>query len=682
MENTEFLVEREHLAKVEDFVTEEIERIGQKDPWAATMDKNVAMNLARMYEKQLKEYTRAKEAPYFARIDFSVEGEEREKYYIGRTSILDDENIDDDEIRVVDWRTPVASLYYDGNIGKESYTAPEGIINGELHLKRQYKIANGELLHFSDVTIATNDELLQSSLSESSDARLKNIVATIQAEQNNVIRRDLHKDVIVQGVAGSGKTTVALHRVAYLLYAYKNQLSPEKVLILAPNRFFLDYISDTLPDLGVDDIVQKTYEDFVTDLLNGEITMISQNENLRNHSICNSLLNYRCSMAFKTVVSNYLDDLEKTLVSQITDFVYDGKTLVKAESIKEVFLRLRESLSLAERQENVKFYLTNVLTSILQEYKNGIQALPIDYDSLSKNYKRLITSYMKAIAFDDVMKQYKTLVSNEKYFTEGITKVEYKALKEDVLANLRKKALRYEDLPAILMLYAKTVGIKKDNQPQCVVIDEAQDLGEFHLAVFKEIFKGVHMTILGDIAQGIYARGIEDWQKINSTIFNGEAEIVQLVQSYRTSIEVMTLANKVATKMQEKLAIQLATPVLRHGDEVVHHATTNLDEITKCISDLLAKGRKNIALITKTNGRASKLYESLSQRMSDIHLIDDDTNKFEAGISVLPSYLSKGLEFDSVLLLDEKEYDLENILDAKLLYVSITRAMHSLDVFE
>ena len=251
-------------------------------------DEEFVRNMSKEYSNKLKNLRKALMTPYFARIDFKENNVNNvQKIYIGKTGILNDKY----DVIVTDWRAPIASIYYDGQLGKVKYECPEGTIEGDLTKKRVYNIENSELKDYQDIDITTNDEFLQECLNENSEARLKNIISTIQSEQNKIIRAKMSKPLIVQGVAGSGKTTVALHRIAYLVYTYEKEFNPDEFLIIAPNKFFLDYISNVLPDLGVDYVRQQTFEEFMFENIEGNIEIEPINTELSN--IVNKKRRYR-----------------------------------------------------------------------------------------------------------------------------------------------------------------------------------------------------------------------------------------------------------------------------------------------------------------------------------------------------------------------------------------------------
>lgn len=259
--------------------------------------------------------------PYFARIDFARDGEKDvEKLYIGKVGVMDEEN----NSITIDWRAPISSMYYDSNVGKASYEAPEGICTGEILIKRQYEIENGKLKKYQDVDTVSNDDLLKPYLETSVDNRLRNIVSTIQVEQNAIIREPISQNIIVQGVAGSGKTTVALHRIAYLVYNNRDKINPEQYLVIGPNNFFVNYISSVLPDLDVDNVNQQTYLELCQESINEKIQLINEEEKLITPIEDTKRLEYerfKVSMKFKEALDNYITEIDKKVVSDTELYV-------------------------------------------------------------------------------------------------------------------------------------------------------------------------------------------------------------------------------------------------------------------------------------------------------------------------------------------------------------------------
>ena len=321
MDEKEFLREKEKLNQVVQQLLDEEkeleEHVAKND-----YDNNsyVSSHLAYLNNKKLSDLKKIKKKPYFARIDFKSKNDPKEELYIGKLSILDSET---QKPIIIDWRAPISNLYYDGRIGNSSYKSPEGIIEGTIFLKRQYFIENQILEKYSDIDLKTNDELLQIALNEKADDRLKNIVATIQGEQNDIIRADMNTALIVQGVAGSGKTTIALHRIAYLIYNCDKEFDPENFMIIAPNKFFLNYISNVLPDLGVENVKQYTFEDFAYEIIGKKLKISDSNEKLVtivnkefdeiNNGDIDTIISeskFKSSINFKKIVDEYLKELE------------------------------------------------------------------------------------------------------------------------------------------------------------------------------------------------------------------------------------------------------------------------------------------------------------------------------------------------------------------------------------
>ena len=680
-------------------------------------DEEVIYHMSKTYDTKIKNLERAVLTPYFARIDFKADDEnEVEKIYIGKTNVFDENS----NIAVADWRAPVSSIYYDGKLGKTEYRCPEGIIKGELSLKRQYSIQNGTLIDYNDIDITTNDQLLQDCLNENSDVRLKNIVSTIQSEQNKIIRANMFKPLIVQGVAGSGKTTVALHRIAYLVYTYEKDFKPEDFLIIAPNKFFLDYISDVLPDLGVDYVRQQTFEEFAFEIINANISVenpnielsLIVNEGKEKTEVLQASAKFKSSIDFK----QYIDECFETFKNNILpkeDFKILNYKIIDFNEMQNILDEnlkrnsLKQSIEILSNimQKRVLNISSDLVEKITEKRKEKINSIDSSLDSkiqqeirkkifaeseyeitqLLKGGKKLVLDYIKKIKLGKVIEIYQKMINNPNKLKEHIGEELSTYIIQQLNKNLKKKKIEYEDITALLYLQYKIFGLNEKFSLKHIVIDEAQDFGEFQFITLNEVLqKNKSITILGDIAQGIFSyRGSNDWNRINKIVFNNEATIEKLDNSYRTTAEIMDEANKVLTKIRQKENINLAIPINRHGEKVNYIDTQNIDEkikiIEKKVLDLTQNGFKNIAIIAKDENTCGELYKRIDKKATGVNLLTEDLVKYNGGITILPSYLSKGLEFDCVIIFDYNNYD-ESETDIKLLYVAMTRAMHTLDI--
>lgn len=705
-----------------DTITRSIEHLHEN-----TTDPYTQASLQKTYSDKKRSLESSKDKPYFARIDFKEESEQKtSKIYIGKANVDDDNN----NLVVVDWRAPIASLYYDGRLGKANYDAPAGNIQGELLLKRLFEIEHGKLEGFSDIDISASDELLKPYLTSSSEVRLKNIISTIQTEQNAIIRAPLSKPLIVQGVAGSGKTTVALHRIAYLAYTYDKQLKSKDFMIIAPNKFFLDYISNILPDLGVNDVNQCTFEEFAEQIIDAGIKVESSTDKLANmvnnygedkkQESEQAISNFKSSLEFKEILDKYLQNIEEHYLPE-GDLKAGDIIILRHEKLVENFKGCLQGKALEEKlkmfKSRLKMFFENNQDSIedmirkqrteeiesldknlpQDEYKKRKLEIFAKYDEalglLKNNGKKLIEDYVKKVKKPNPLVYYRDFISKLPQYTQGMDIDEkiIKGIQDRILSRKNSKQVEYEDLAPLMYIASKIRGNEKqikNNQiyPKHIVIDEAQDYSPFQFWVLRNILKSNSMTILGDISQGIYSyRGTNNWQELNDRIFDGKANVLNLSKSYRTTMEIMEKGNDVIDKIRNRIHTRLAEPVIRRGNPVT---VTKQDEkqlaitIANRINELIQEQRTNIAVITKTLQEAKELYKKITKQGIDATLISDKSKEYNGGVSVIPSYLVKGLEFDSVILSDAgKEQYGKNELDAKLLYVAITRAMHTLDIY-
>lgn len=632
---------------------------------------------------------------------------------------------------VIDWRAPIADLYYEGRLGEAEYNCLAGKIHGEIKLKRQYFFKNGDLQDVMDIDITTNDEMLQPFLSANSDTRLKNIISTIQAEQNKIIRADMWQPLVVQGVAGSGKTTIALHRIAYLIYNYDKNFFPEEFLIIAPNKFFLNYISNVLPDLGVDRVGQSTYEEIAFDVIGSEFEIeepnnklariIDNNKSEKEKKMCEIIIEsskYKSSIRFKNLLDEYLYEVEKRFVPE-DDFKVGKYVFMKREDIEHLFYREYSNLPFCRRMEEIAKHLKSAVTmrsgqilkDIEEERDYKIAKIKMDEQNeqirlslirdaykeaedlskeVTKNVKKNVQKYINSTnKVLEPMKYYKEFmdVYIDTLAKGRISDEEIKYIKTSFTDAQRKGKIEMEDLAPLMYIKYMVHGIKTKFELKHIVIDEAQDFSEFQFYIFKKIVKSNSLTILGDLAQGIYFyRGTNNWQKTMSIVFGDgiDPTYLTLKKTYRTTEEIMNVANKVISHIMDKLNCPPGEPVMKNGAPVIVKHFENEEKMVEQIKERLKeykeKGFSNIALICKTVEDCIKLKEQLQDE--EIHIISSKDSEYSGGINIVPSYLSKGLEFDAVIITNADVHNYtDSEVDTKLLYVCITRAMNTLEIY-
>lgn len=642
---------------------------------------------------RLETLKKAIQNPFFGRIIFDNEEKNiTNDIYIGRVGVQDENN----QILVVDWRAPISSLYYDGELGKTSYEVLGNTISGYLRLKRQFEIENHLIKNYYDIDIVANDQLLQSYLGVNNDKRLKNIVATIQKEQNDIVRKPINTNLIIQGVAGCGKTTVALHRIAYLAYNYKNTIRPSQYMVIGPNKVFMDYIKTVLPDLDVNDVCQQTFEDFAIKYINTDYSIIS-NKNLYD---TNNIRKIKSSLVFRDMLDSYINDFISSIVDK--DLVIKNFKVVDQNVIKNHFDQfLLTSPTLANVVEKtinqVNNYINENLGNILSRLSDETYILlknevdPNKREEIKKRHhyiKREIEQRSKANvkklfskANKDVIRIYEDFLKNiAQYDNNHLVNIEI--LKKETLATLKNKQLEFEDLSPLMYISYR---IKQNNFSNFrhVVIDEAQDLGQFNFFILKQILNNATFSMYGDLAQSIYDyRSIDSWDEVKK-IFDDSCEIINLNKSYRTTDEIM----KAADLILERLDLDKSEDVIRHGDNVSINNVSTDDMpayIIGKVEEFKKKGYKSIAIISKNDLQTKYingdlyiegLYANLLTSQSSDYNINND-------IVTISNPLSKGLEFDAVIINDcsEDVYNSANPLDMKLLYVAMTRALHELDI--
>ena len=583
----------------------------------------------------LQKLFRIQNKPYFGMIRFKEDNEEND-IYIGITHVED--NL---EYYVHDWRSPICSMFYDYETGKASYEAPGGKIEGEITRKRQYIIENGELKNIFDNDLNISDSLLQEVLAEESSDKMKNIVNTIQEEQNKVIRNTEDKNLIVEGIAGSGKTSVALHRIAFLLYRIPN-LNSNNVVVFTPNKVFSEYISNVLPELGEDNTYSMTFYDLLCQNINEYKNIENFTDFISRYykkNISNfDLIKYKQS----DEIINDLDNYVKDIISNIKftkDLEFDDFIEVSIDELNNMLIHKYDRYPLFER-------ITEIAKKISENNYNG-------------NLKN-------AKSIEKILKDGLNIKLDLKKIYEDFFNSEYSKYQDSINDNM----LYYED--ACLFLYLKSilVGFNTNHIIKEVVIDEAQDYNKLQYLIIKKTFKTANYTILGDTNQTI-----NPYYKYNSleeltSIFDS-SKFITLTKTYRSTYKIIEYTNKI-------LGLTHSTAIRnKDASDILFRKGCNKEDFIRDINNLKSIS-KSIAIITKDDEEAEKIYNLLKDD-TDIMLIDGYSH-IKRDLVVVPSYIAKGLEFDSVIVYtDEDNKYKEN--EKYLFYVACTRAQHNLIIY-
>jgi len=613
-------------------------------------------------------------APYFARIDFKFDDEDMaEQIYIGKTALKEDGGANR---YIYDWRSPIASVFYRFMTGRAFYEAPAGRIAGEVQLKRQYEIKDGTLEYFFDSDVHVVDEFLRKALSQNTSPQMKTIVETIQKEQDIVIRDMENELMMVQGVAGSGKTSIALHRVAYLMYTGLSQsLAPEDILIISPNSLFEQYIGNVLPELGEENADSTIWEEMATKILkrkkfqSREQFIESIIVHNRYSNIIENSMGFKNSATFLIILNRVIDDL---LVNQIKfeDIYNNGKLIISGTVLKEKLLSATPTQSIKMRLRILQEYVLDMFA----DFGNG---------RVHKNEQIMIKQYMHKCASINIQNLYARLFNDPEYFRNISAGLDLpnniNKIIEWTKENLNLYKLFHDDMGALVYLTIMINGATAYRDIKQVVIDEAQDYYPLHFEVFKQLFPKAKLTVLGDINQTLEKS--EDMSLYNqiSQIFNKKlSNLVVMDKSFRCTSEILDFSSQF---LERKTKIESFNrngqkPEIFVLDSEIAYAQTIIDKVTKCQKH----GYESIGLICKTKNNAKTLYKLLKNKL-DIQLITGLNGEDIRGTFIIPVYMSKGLEFDAVLICDADEQTYCHESDKNLLYIATTRALHQLDVF-
>lgn len=625
----------------------------------------------------------SKREPYFGRIDFEeLPAGDKKPLYIGKAGVAKQGS---NELLVIDWRAPAASVFYSftGGEAPASYVSPDGDIDGYVHLKRNFMIRQGEIVRLVDSYVrgqeegGVTDEFLLYRLGENKDNKLRDIVSTIQGEQDRIIRADRNKALFIQGVAGSGKTTVALHRLAFLLYQYADRMRAERMIIFAPNRMFLDYISGVLPELGVGDIQQTTFSDWTVELLEKTIAVSDPSDTMAYwfeerrtaDEIEHASGRFKGNLAFKALVDERIADFEQRIVPVVPFVPIDGLELSPSQ--------MREWYDTDYGEETLMKKRDRLVSRIRRWFESELKMKGIADKKVRAKALAKFNSYTKKIPSYSSLQLYASLFSGKQL--EGSIP---KRISSATAERLKKGIAAAEDLAPLAYIQLQLFGLPKQAFDH-IVIDEAQDYSPFQLEVLRLCQRTASMTVLGDLQQGIHAyAGVQSWNELTVLFEEEQIGFYELNRSYRSTMEIIEFANKILGSMTG--GVKPAVPVFRSGDAVVTEPISSekwLSAIAATVREWQAAGGyETISVIGRTALECERIHQYLIEQGLEASLVQSKQPAYGGGLSVVPVYLSKGLEFDAVLIADAGAEAYAS-LDAKLLYVGCTRALHKLKLY-
>lgn len=686
---------------------------------------SVSQSTHRYASKTLSTLRRMQEVPYFGRIDFIEEGSSSaERIYIGISTLTDTKG---ENFLIHDWRSPVASSYYDHQPGPAQYTTPGGIIHGTLKKKWQYLIRGGIIQSMFDTSINIGDEILQQVLGKGTDKHMHSIVATIQQEQNQIIRHDGDRMIIVHGAAGSGKTSAAMQRIAYLLYKYRDMLNADQIILFSPNTMFNSYVSNVLPELGEENMQQVTFQEYLDHRLKNEFEVENPYNQLEHvltaednplYKTRIASIKFKASTRFFEAIKSYTESLELSGMV-FRGISFRGNKIVTTKQITDRFYTSNTSLRFHNRLEKLKDWLIHQLVEAeklewnkpwVQEEiellsndayhklftylaeKRGFRDESIhDYEIEPEALARLIVrlklkplrKQIKAFRFVNmkgIYKQFFTDANQLKQWMDQEVSEEWSNICLSTVKMLNEGKLFYEDATPFLLIKEMIQGFQTNSFIKHIVVDEAQDYSPFQFEFLKRLFPSARMTVLGDFNQAIFAHASEMSNFHTLTSLYGPEETVtfNLTRSYRSTKQIVEFTRDLVSNGEQIIAFD------RDGENPTLSQLPSRAELHRSITSKIADLRKQqystIAVICKSAAESSFAYKSLSH-IDNIKLVKSGTMEYEQGIVVIPAYLAKGIEFDAVIIYDASAtvYGDESL--RRLFYTACTRAMHHLQLY-
>ena len=603
-----------------------------------------------------KRFKKMQDSPFFGRVDFRYDGdEEAETFYIGIGNLSESAG---SLPLVYDWRAPVSGLFYDYDKGPASYEAPSGIFEGEVTSKWQYKIRKGKMLYEFESDVKIDDEILGAELGSNGAVQLKNIVRTIQKEQNEIIRNTKDKIMVIQGAAGSGKTSVALHRIAYLLYHDRENLKSSNVLILSPNGVFADYISHILPELGEENIREMSFDLFAYRELKDIVGDCEDRYDQIEHTVLNPKIQDICrekqSPEFVSKLDGFVLRLEDELMN-FRDVEYRGCTLSEKEIIDLFYFKFLD-VPLLSRMHSVAEYFIDQVETLR------------DRDLSDEEREEVMECFRSMYETRDCYVLYSRFLEKEGYRPLPHCQIE-------------KRRLRYEDVYPVLYLKYTLYQCRNHHGIKHVVVDEMQDYSWIQYLLIHKMFP-CRMTILGDKAQTMEDE-TQDVLKFLPKIFGKDIRKIVMNRSYRNTMEVAQYANHL-TGIEDMELFE------RHGEPVDERTFSSTEEALETVLEKWLNRREEFeteALIFLTEREAEHAFLYIEKRLKEIApeaenqlcYMNRDSQSFKKGLTVTTFYLAKGLEFDQVFGIFEE--DRESGLQCQAKYITATRALHELHMY-
>ncbi|WP_456274816.1 RNA polymerase recycling motor HelD [Bacillus sp. AK031] len=685
-------------------------------------DLSVSQTTHRHASKKLSTLKRMKESPYFGKIAFTEEGDSAaEQVYIGIATLTDKSG---EDFLVYDWRAPISSVYYDYGPGPAEYTTPGGIIRGRLEKKWQYIIRDGELQSMFDTSLTIGDEILQRVLGKSTDNQMHSIVATIQREQNQIIRHDRGRLLIVQGAAGSGKTSAAMQRIAYLLYKYRDKLNADQIILFSPNAMFNSYVSNVLPELGEENMQQVTFQEYLDHRLSKEYHLEGPYDQLEyvltavnepSYTTRIASIKYKASTNFFETIKAYRKSLETTGML-FKGIRFRGNLVISSDEIEERFYNsdtslrfhnrmekltewLHQKLNEAEKLERTKPWVEEAIELLSnEEYHKAVTHLRkksgeseedfvVSHEALGrlivrqkfKSLRKRIEN-LQFISIKGLYKQLFTEPMQSSLEIRGEKPADWEEICLSTVNMLDEGELHYEDATPYLFLKELIQGFQTNTSIKHIIIDEAQDYSPFQFEFLKRLFPFARMTVLGDFNQAIFAHASErgDFDILKDLYGADEADIIRLTRSYRSTKPIIDFASRLVPGAE-------ITAFDRAGEKPVLQKVSSRTELHSAIISELGtlKDREynTIAIICKSAEESELAYEALNGLNADIKLVKSGSIEYEQGIVIIPAYLAKGIEFDSVMIYDASAETFGDESLRRLFYTACTRAMHELSLF-